>query len=251
MSDIHLPTSVVNVQWQEEKPHQDGEPRPRDPAAEKAAESYEESQRTITDKITILGIPIDLMTTQVQATIAGLVSEVDHLKTRLNRFEKGQKSGGGLTDQDVLVGDAFNHALDKALSAPPPPGHIRELALVVVNTYEDIRTSSGLLSANSALTEVATRLGNAGLGSSIVGLIGGPTVAALLTRPNIHEQPGVDDAGHEHASTADIVREAVEAEAYPVAGLDMDLRFTVASMRVETGQSAVHAIGQADHILRS
>lgn len=250
MPDINLPSGIVNVQWQEDRAREDGDQKPRDPPAEKVAESYEESSRSVTDKITILGIPVSLMTTQVQSTIAGLVAEVDHLKARLNRFERAAARPDDEPDIDFLSNHAFVRALDKALSVPPTAGYIRELVLVVVSPYEDIRQSSGLLSANETLAEVATRISESGHGAAPIGLIGGPTVAALLTQP----EPAVDtneDEDVEVPSTADIIRRVLEASAYTVAGLDMALRFRVSSVRVETGQSAIHAIGQADHVLRS
>ena len=250
MSDINLPSGIVNVNWQEEKPAQDGEQRHHEPPAEKVTETYEESSRTVTDKITILGIPIDLMTTQVQAAIAGLVAEVDHLKARNKRYEKAKAKNAPNGEAEYLIGDAFIRALDKALAVPPPSGYVREFVMVVVNTYEDIRRSSGLLSANSALADVAARVGDAGEGIAPIGLVGGPTVAALLTKPEPVLNPNLEGEA-DSVSTADLVRQWVEASAYTVAGLDMSLRFTVASVRVQTGQSALHAIGQTDHVLRS
>lgn len=250
MSDINLPTSVVNVQWQEEKPAQDGEKQYREPPADKVAESYEEGSRTITDKITILGIPADLMTTQVQSTIAGLVAEVDHLKAKVRRYEHAMQTDAADGDLAVLHGEVFVNALDKAIGVPPPAGYFREFVLVVVNTFEDIRSSSGLLSANSTLLDIVARLGGSDLGAAPIGLAGGPVIAALLTRPEAEVSPAGEPT-HEIVSTADLVRRLLDGTAYSVAGLDMNLRFTVASVRVETGQSALHVIGQADHILRS
>ena len=250
MPEINLPNEIVNVQWQEEKSPQDGEQKPRDPSAEKVAETYEESSRTVTDNITFLGIPINMMTTQVQSAIAGLVMEVENLKVRLKRYERGKANKDGNEEAAYLSIEAFKGALDKSLAVPPPPGYVRELVLVVVNTYEDIRQSSGLLSANETLAEVASRIGEANLGAAPIGLVGGPTVSALLTHPEQHSD-SPEDTTDPPLSTADVVRQAIEASAYTVAGLDMALRFRVASIRVETGQSAEHAIGQADHVLRS
>jgi hypothetical protein len=54
-------------------PQQDGDQKQHELPASKVVESYEETAREISDKITILGIPVDLMTTQVRAAIGGLV----------------------------------------------------------------------------------------------------------------------------------------------------------------------------------
>jgi len=250
MSDIKPPTNVENVKWQEEKPKQDGGHRGQEPPPEKVAETYEEHNRSVTDKISILGIPIDLMTTQVQSTIAGLVSEVDYLKARVKRYEKQLLGTDTKPVDDVLLGEYFISTLDRALSLPLPNDHIREFVLVVVNTYEDIRTSSGLLSANTVLADVASRISSAALGAAPVGLVGGPMIAALLTKPDL-SPTGQAKPEEIPISTADSIRGVLEETGYTVAGLDMALRFTVVSLPVEAGQSALQALGQCDHVLRS
>lgn len=257
MSDITSPTGVVGVQWQEEKPASDGEQNKRDVPANKVAETYAETSRGINDSITILGIPVDLMTTQVQATIGGLVSEVQFLKTKVKRYEASMaanaaQQGGqaeGAVPVETLVGERLLQALDKALSIQPQPGFVRELALIVVNTFEDIRKSSGVLAANSVLADVSAAIQTGPITAEPVGIVGGPVVAALLTRMEFAELPQEPDEAP--LTTADRVRQTVEGQGYAVAGLDMNLSFTVASVRVETGQSALQAIGQADHILRA
>ena len=250
MPDINLPNGIVNVKWQEEKESPDGKPKNREAPSEKVAESYEENSGSVSDKITVLGIPIDLMTIQVQSTIAGLVSEVENLKVRLKRYERGRSGEEQGNENQYLHSESFTRELEKLLLAPPTPGYVRELVLIVVRTYEDIRQSSGLLSANETLAEVATRIGEADLGAAPTGLIGGPTVAALLTRPaQVFEGPLKES--EDGPTTAEIVRGIIESEPYSVAGLDMNLRFRVASVPVKTGQSPEQAIGQADHLLRS
>lgn len=249
MSDITSPTGVVGVQWQEEKPASDGEQNKRDLPANKVAETYEESARGVNDSITILGIPADLMTTQVQATIGGLVSEVQFLKTKVKRYEASIKQSEDSLPEETLVGERFLKTLDKALSTPPQTGFVRELALVVVNTYEDIRKSSGVLAANSVLEDVAAEIKAGPITAEPAGIVGGPVVAALLTRMEADQLTAEPDAAP--LTTADRIRQTVEARGYTVAGMDMTLSFTVASVRVETGQSALQAIGQADHILKS
>lgn len=252
MSDIKSPAGVVGVQWQEDKP--DAEQNKRDVPANKVAETYEETARGTNDSITILGIPIDLMTSQVQASIGGLVSEVQFLKSKVKRYEAPMVKANAEAPNangpvEALAGDRLVYAMDKTLAVPPEAGFTRELALVVVNTFEDVRKSSGILAANAVLADVAAEIQSSPLQSELVGLIGGPVLGALLSKPDHVELPS--DPGAPPPSTADRVREAVEARGYSVAGLEMKLSFTVASVRVETGQSALQAIGLADHILKS
>jgi hypothetical protein len=248
MSEITTPTGISPVHWQEEKPGQDGDQSRREHPASKVAETYEETSRGISDKITILGIPIDLMTSQVQASIGGLVSEVSYLKTKVKRYEAKMSKAEGGAPEDLLSGDRFVFALDKVLAVAPPPGQIRKLALVVVNTFEDIRKSSGILAANSVLADVVAALQQSALVASPVGLVGGPIVAAVLTELE-EATPLVE--GETPITAADRVRAVLEAQPYAVSGLEMNLSFAVSSVQLETGQSGLQAIGQADHVLRS
>lgn len=250
MSDITSPTGVVGVQWQEEKASPDGEGSNRDVPANKVAETYEETARGISDSITILGIPAELMTTQVQATIGGMVSEIQFLKSKVKRYETSKNREQGTESGELSVGERLIRELETALSLAPPVGFTRELVLTVVNTFEDIRKSSGILAATSVIEDVASEMRASELDVNPVGLLGGPVIAALLTRPDVTVAPEAPEQGG-GVTTADKVRGIVESKGYSVAGLDMKVSFTVASVRVEAGQSALQAIGQADHILKS
>ena len=250
MPDISSPSGIVNVQWQDEKPADDTDHKRHDPPANKVAETYEESARAVTDHITILGIPVELMTNQVQAMIGGLVSETAFLKSKMKRLDtRAAKSTPA--DSLVLDGEAYIETLDQALRIGPPAGQVAELALVVVNTFEDIRRSSGILAANATLADVAAHVAESELPAQPVGLIGGPVIAALLTYTEADWYPKIDNPPDGELNTADRVRTVLEGRSYSVSGLDMNLSFKVAAARVEPGQSALHAIGQVDHVLRA
>lgn len=248
MSDISPPSSVVAVQRREEKPANDGQQQRHEPPPDKVAETYEETARGTGEKITILGIPAELMTPQVSATIGGLVSEVEHLKSKIRRYEATIKKSTDDGLEELLVGDRFVQVLEKALRNDVGPERTSHLVLIVVNTFEDIRKSSGLLAANSALADVVGEIQQSDLNVNLVGLVGGPTIAVLLT--DAPPDAPISDENGIPVTVADRVRAVLEGKAYSVSGIDMKLSFTVASVRAETGQDALHAIGQADHILR-
>ena len=78
-----------------------------------------------------MGLSIDLMTTQVQVTIAGLVSEVDHLNARVKRYERSRNTDEMNSVLGNLVGGSFVHALDKApvgLLQWATPGNLHSLS---------------------------------------------------------------------------------------------------------------------------
>lgn len=249
MPDINPPSSVTAVHWQEEKPANDGQQQRQEPPPDKVAETYQETARGTGDKITIMGIPAELMTPQVSATIGGLVSEVDHLKSKVRRYEAAMKNTADGVPEGLLMGDRFINVLERALNSAVSSGQSRHLVLVVVNTFEDIRKSSGLLAANSSLADVVSEIQQSELDPNTIGLIGGPTIAVLLTDAGFAQQETSNEDGT-LVTLSDRVRATVEGTAYSVSGIDMKLSFTVASVRVEAGQEALQAIGQADHILR-
>ena len=181
----------------------------------------------------------------------GLVSEVEHLKSKVRRYESAMNKSGDEAPDALLVGDRYIQVLDRALTSAPSSGQSRQLALITVNTFEDIRKSSGLLAANTVLADVVAEVQNSPLEATPIGLIGGPSIAALLTETdNLDSLPDATD-GEAQLTVADKVRITVEDAVYSVAGIEMKLSFTVASVKVETGQDALQAIGQADHVLRS
>lgn len=249
MSDITSPSAIVNVQWQEEKPADDGDKKRHDPPASKVAETYEQNARSVTDHITILGIPVELMTNQVQAMIGGLVSETSFFKSKVKRLER-LAAKDVPADVQVLDSETFAVALDQALGSSPEPGRVRELVLIAVSTFEDIRRSSGILAANATLADVAAAVIESELPVQCAGLIGGPIIAVLLSYPEADWYPELDAPPENELTTADRVRAVLEGRSYSVSGLEMNLSFKVAAARVETGQSALHAIGQVDHVLR-
>jgi len=251
MSDISPPAGVAKVQWQEDKPASDGDQKRHEPPPEKVTETYEETARGTGDRITILGIPAELMTTQVSATIGGLLSQVDQLKAKVRRYEASIKRTDDGVPEELLVGDKLMRTLDTALATVPPVGQDRQLALIVVNTYEDIRKSSGLLVANSVLADVVLQIQDSAIPAEQIGLVGGPSIAALFSYNAFKNDDIGDHVGMPVLTMADRVREIVDDAVYSVAGLDMKLSFSVASVKVEVGQDALQVIGQADHILRS
>ncbi len=178
-------------------------------------------------------------------------SEVDHLKAKVKRYESAISRKDGGVPGALLVGDRFIQVLDQVLESAPPPGQYRQLALIEVNTFEDIRKRSGLLAANTVLADVIGEIQDSPLEATPIGLVGGQSIGALLTDMDHESDQVATNTDDTPLTVADKVRLLVEEAAYTVAGLDMKLSFTVASVRAEMGQDALQALGQVDHVLRS
>ena len=146
-----------------------------DQPPKKVAETYEEADRAkpADDSITILGIPIERITSATHAALAGLVAENDYLSNALARHERAARQGDrgkkAQTAQDqaspaLLDNDAFIGALGAALARAPSEGASWVVILVHLKTYEILRRSSGLLAANGALDDVGHRFAQVRIG---------------------------------------------------------------------------------------
>lgn len=246
--EIPQPSGLAPVQ-----PRQDGRGRANDnhaPPPRRIVEAYQEVDRSrpADDRITILGIPIDQITASTRAALAALVAEIRMLRAQVRRLEGDV---GKPVGPPVLGTRAFLARLDELLAAAPPEdaGHV--LVLVHVQTYEDIRRSSGLLAANGALAEVAHRLRKleltlppepaTALPVAAVGFAGGLSLALLVDVP-LSVAP--EDVGR-------AIHGSLNVEGYDVAGLSMALEMTVTGGRVQAGESALSALARVDHISRS
>ena len=276
MPDISQPETVPTVQRRlEGQPQGGGRDTPRGQPSKKVAETYQEVARAkpFDDRVTILGIPVEQITPATHAALAGLVAEINHLRNVVKRHERGfEKRGAPLQpDAAILEPEEFFRVLGATLGQSAGEGLTWITVLVHVSTYEDIRRSSGLLAANSALADVAQRLKElrlnamaappvqvsdaapAGVSPSLasatatvpfvlLGYAGGSNLAAITALPV---------ASFDGAEVARAVREDLTSSGYVVGGIDMALAINTAATQVGVGESPLLALGRADHLLGS
>jgi hypothetical protein len=255
MPDITNPATIRTVEPRRDGRSHGGAADHGGPPPKKVVETYQESDRVRPpdDRITIIGIPIDQITAATQAALAGLVAENATLRAQVRRLEV--QAGANLPP--LLERDAFLARLSEALAQSPGPGCAWMVLLVHVQTYEDIRRSTGLLAANSALADVGERLRRLTLrapppehapitavgdeiGLRLVGGVGGLSLAALTLVPE-----GVDPAVLARQAT-----EALSTGGYDVAGLSMSLSLRAAAAVAGVGESPLLAIARVDHLSR-
>ena len=247
MPDIPQPTGLPAVDPRGERRHQSGGDG-RGPAAKRAAESYQEVDRSrpLDDSITIIGIPIAQITSSTQAALAGLVAENATLRSQVRRLETRLPNGAAPA---VLERDAFLARLGEVTAGAAGAGLAWTLFLVHVQTYEDIRRSSGLLAANSVLSDVSQRLREVQLtvegapttlSMTCIGVAGGLSLGALASTPVDADVPML----------ARQVQEQLTAAGYDVAGLSMALAIKVAGAAVSLAESPLLAIARVDHLTR-
>ena len=281
MPDITQHESIPVVQRRFEGQGQGGgKEAPHGQPSRKVAASYQEvaSSKPLDDRITILGIPVEQITPATQAALAGLVAEINHLRNVVKRHERvlDKRSGQGqnqsqATGAATLEPEAFLRALGATLAQPASSGHTWVVVLVHVATYEDIRRSSGLLAANSALADVAHRLKDASLkisppqadtegvpSASTLSVAGVAAMSAVrvvsqgyVGGSNLAAGAELPVDGLDTQVIARAVRDHLSAGGYLVGGIDMALAITVAAAAVGVGESPLLALGRADHTLRT
>ncbi|TAK98113.1 MAG: hypothetical protein EPO08_19990 [Rhodospirillaceae bacterium] len=264
MPDIPQPVGLQIVQPREDGRSQGGGyPGAGGHPARKVAETYQETGRVQPpdDRITIIGIPIEQITPSTQAALAGLVAENATLRSQVRRLEGTSvitKKAAPILERDAFIGQ-----LNKLLSVSPGANGIWILMLVHVQTYEDIRRSSGVLAANTALDDVAHRIRQldfekpaaanddapsvvappplSSTSLMLMGYVGGLTLGVLFAAP----------AAVDPLALARDVHISLTKDGYEVAGLSMALAIRTAAAAAGVGESALLTIARVDHLSRS
>lgn len=268
MSDILPPADVVQVRARDEGRSQAGGRDSDGPPPKKVADAYKEIAKTkpVNDHITILGIPAEQITPATQAALASLVAEINFLRSSVRRLEGGAR----ITKRDVLPAegeiipaDLLPVQLARLMGAAPEPGVARVLVLTYLSTFEDVRRSSGLLAANSLLSDLAQRMARAEFAPSppsetlpgipvapqstglfklrLLGFAGGSSLAGLAELP-------ADQIDESYIARQ--MRDQCLETGFNVAGIDMSVALSVAAVVVSANEGVLTAMARVDHLLR-
>jgi hypothetical protein len=288
MSDIQHATNVALVQVREDgRGHGGAAGRDQGPPAKKVADAYTQSAKSkpLDDRITILGIPAEQITPATQAALASLVQEVNFLRSAVRRFEGGAvltKREDVPADGEVLPQDVLSIQLLKLLAHPAEAGTARVLVLGYLSTFEDVRRSSGLLAANSLLSDLALRMNRAEFFADpstevpednsppqmvpVKGKNGKVKMVPVpkAPTPGLHKFRVMGFAGGsslvgvaevpqyplDETYVARQVRDQCLATGFNVSGIEMSVAFSVAAIVISANEGALTAMGRADHLLR-
>jgi hypothetical protein len=260
MSDIAQPASVPQLQRRLDGRSQGGGRYPDAPPAKKVVETYQEIDRTkpVDDRITILGIPAEQITPATHAALASLVGEINFLRARVRRLERDAGSRTAVHEPS----EAAFEALAAAFAAPVADRGARVLVLAYLNTFEDVRRSSGLLAAKGLLFDVFARF------STVKAVPQGQPVKSVksqalsVVEPSPVEAPGLiggaamagifrfADAAVNETAIAQQVRDALLLDGFVVAGIEMAVSLTVGTVAIGDGESLLTALGRVDHMIR-
>lgn len=282
MAEIKEPEAVMLVQGRLEGRGQGQGQGGAEQPPKKVAETYGETARAQPedDIITILGIPIDKITSATHAALSGLVAENNYLRNALSRHERAARKGTQSKDAQpeqnaLLVYNDFVEKLAALLMRSPGEGASWMLILIHLKTYEALRRNSGLLAANGALDDVGHRFTQIRIGHevaeasapadtsilaspseapvslaeqntgivhlSLAGYAGGSSIAGLAAVQN----------GADTTAIARSVRDHICESGFHVGGVDMALEIQVAAAACGLGESPLLALGRADQLLRA
>ncbi|MFA7429692.1 MAG: GGDEF domain-containing protein [Rhodospirillaceae bacterium] len=144
------------------------------------------------DAVRIQGLNPRAYPEEVQAVMADLMAQIDHLRQDLDQSAGRQAWLEGLADQDavlpILNRRAFLRTVDAYLAGSATIGYggdstVREGALAVfyLHNFELLHRRFGLAAAEEALAHMARTIRDAVRASDVMGVIGGSGVALLLT----------------------------------------------------------------------
>jgi hypothetical protein len=260
MSDISQPAAATLVQRRLDGGSQGTGRDPSAPPAKKVVETYKETDRAkpVDDRITILGIPAEQITPATHAALASLVAEINFLRGLVQRHERSARPGAVPAPKP----DAALDSLAAALTAPVHPDDSRVMVLAYLNTFDDVRRSSGLLAAKTLLADVFTRFEAVQIAPTrpIEGqpqqgrvinpepavllsptLVGGAGMAGIFNLPSI----SVDDTAIAHQ-----VRDTILTEGFLVSGIEMSVSLAVGAAVASRGEGLLTLLGRVDHMIR-
>ncbi len=141
-----------------------------------------QTQHSVADVASILGLPDAAITPAVLKAVTGLLSEADRLRWMESQNRRRQAYLEGLADRDVMVPALNRRGFIRELETLLSTGHgSGTLVLLHVAGIEHLRQIQGLAAGDGALRHVTAHLVGSLRTSDPVGLMGGSDFALLLS----------------------------------------------------------------------
>lgn len=193
------------------------------------------------DVASILGLPVEALTTEVMDVLSGLIGEMERLRWQEEQHRHREAYLEQLSDRHTIVPAlnrrAFMRELNGVLTGQDVPG---TLAIMHVGGMERLRHLYGLAAGEGGLRHVCAHLLGALRKSDLAGLLGGSDFAVLL--------PGTE-ATVAHEKVAEIAGRINE---HPFTWLGQPVIFDIHSgfHELKPGEDAETALAAADRARR-
>ncbi len=157
---------------------------------ENAAKAYSKTAAagTITDTISILGIPETEMTLKVRQAIMTLMEEVDKLRRSVDGMSKRLAAAEKLADQDSLLPiynrRAFIRELTRMKASAERYNSNASLVYIDLDNFKEVNDTYGHRAGDHVLLELSQRLVASVRETDIVGRLGGDEFGLILSHTN-------------------------------------------------------------------
>lgn len=153
-----------------------------------AAKAYSDSAtpRTITDTISIMGIPETELTEKVRQAIVALMKEVDNLRHSMDNMKKRLAAAEKLADQDPLLPiynrRAFVRELTRVQASAERYDSSACLIYIDLDNFKEVNDTYGHRAGDHVLHELSQKLKGSVRETDIVGRLGGDEFGLILSR---------------------------------------------------------------------
>ena len=158
-------------------------------ATRDAVTGSERAGRTPRDSASIMGIPADELSPNVQQAVMTLMAEVDRLKRDLDTSKERMRELEDMADQDPLVPvlnrRAFMRELERAMSYAKRYGGVASVVYLDLDDFKQINDVHGHAAGDAVLRSVVDLLLANTRQSDVIGRIGGDEFAVILMQTPI------------------------------------------------------------------
>jgi len=207
-----------------------------------AAKAYSDTAapRTVTDTISIMGIPEPELTPKVRQAIMTLMEEVDSLRRSVDGMSKRLAVAERLADQDPLLPiynrRAFVRELTRVQASAERYNSDASLIYIDLDHFKEVNDTHGHRAGDHVLQEFSQRLVSSVRETDIVGRLGGDEFGLILSRTN------------QEAAAILATRLPRELEENPIFwnGIPLDVGMSYGIVAIEPGIDAQDTMDLAD-----
>ena len=210
------------------------------PADAAKAYSSTATPHTITDKISIMGIPETELTPKVRQAIMTLMEEVDTLRRSIDGMNKRLAAAEKLADQDPLLPiynrRAFLRELIRVQASVERYNSDASMIYIDLDNFKEVNDTYGHRAGDYVLQELSERLVASVREADIVGRLGGDEFGLILSRTN------------QDAASILATRLPQELKNNPISwnGVSLEVGMSCGIVVIEPGIDVQDAMAQAD-----
>jgi len=215
--------------------------RERGGGAEKTAAGA--GGRTVSDAVSIMGIPEAELTPKVRDALMSLMAEVDRLRREMDQVRARLRNAEELADRDpllpVLNRRAFVRELSRVIAFARRYGEPAGLAYFDIDNFKQVNDRLGHAAGDAALEHVAGIITHNVRETDIAGRLGGDEFGVILAR--------ADEATAETKARA--LAELIAARPLVIGGENISLSISLGTVAFTGDDEPQDALARADRAM--